>query len=135
MTGPELLLRLLAGLVVVISATLVLDKLGTFLYRKGIAKPFYLLGYRLHHRNFLLALVPATYIAVATMVYVHYVRVLWSAFWPSVEVTLFLAGICLTVDFALDALSSIEKRRALLHHEWVYVLVPAYAFTHLVALI
>jgi hypothetical protein len=39
------------------------------------------------------------------------------------------------LDFTLDALSTMEKRRALLHHEWVYVLVPAYVFTHLVILV
>jgi len=117
------------------TATLILDKAGDFLYHRGIVKPFYVLGYRLHHRSVLLALVPATYVAVGMLLYAHYIRVLWSDFWPSVEVTLFLVGVCLTLDFALDALSTMEKRRALLHHEWVYFLVPAYAFTHLVALV
>jgi len=69
------------------------------------------------------------------MIYLHYMRILWYSFWPSVEITLFLVGICMTIDLTLDALSSVEKRRALLHHEWVYVLVPAYAFTHLLALV
>ena len=128
-------MRVLAGFLVVLSSTVIIDKLGDFLYRRGIAKPFYLLGHRLHHRGFLLAAVPASYVAVATMVYLHYFRVLWSSFWPSAEFTLLLAGTCLSIDFALDALSSTQKRRALLHHEWVYVVVPAYAFTHFVALV
>jgi hypothetical protein len=131
----ELQLRLLAGFVVVVSSTALLNKAGDLLYHKGIAKPFYLLGHRLHHRNFLLALVPAVYVLVATMLYLHYMRILWYSFWPSVEITLFLAGACLTIDLTLDALSSVDKRRALLHHEWVYLLVPAYAFTHLLALV
>lgn len=128
-------LRLLAGFVVVVSSTAFLDKVGDVLYHKGIAKPFYLRGHRLHHRNFLLALVPAVYVVVATMLYLHYMRILWYSFWPSVEITLLLMGICLTIDLTLDALSRVEKRRALLHHEWVYILVPAYAFTHLLALV
>ena len=119
----------------VVSSTAFLNKVGDLLYHKGIAKPFYLLGHRLHHRNFLLALVPAVYVVVATMLYLHYMRILWYSFWPSVEITLFLVGICLTIDLTLDALSSVEKRRALLHHEWVYVVVPAYAFTHLLAFV
>jgi hypothetical protein len=131
----ELQLRLLAGFIIVVSSTIVLNKVGDFLYHKGIAKPFYLFGHRLHHRNFLLALVPATYLAVAMLIYMHYARVLWYSFWPSVEITLLLAGICLTVDFTLDAISSVEKNRALLHHEWVYVVVPAYVFTHLIAFV
>jgi hypothetical protein len=124
-----------AGFIVVLSSTLLLDEAGDYMYHKGIAKPFYLLGHRLHHRNFLLAIVPASYLTVATLIYMHYIRVLWSSFWPSVEITLFLAGICLLLDFFLDALSSKEKRRALLHHEWVYVVVPAYVFTHLIVFV
>jgi hypothetical protein len=128
-------LRLIAGFIVVVSATALLDEVGDFMYRKGIAKPFYLFGFRLHHRGFLLALIPAVYVAVATMVYLHFFRVLWSSFWPSVDITLFLAAACLTIDLTFDALSSREKRRALIHHEWVYLVVPAYVFTHLVAFV
>ena len=131
----ELQLRLLAGFVVVVASTAILNKAGDLLYHKGIAKPFYLLGHRLHHRNVLLALVPAVYAVVATMLYLHYMRIIWYSFWPSLEITLFLVGVCLTIDLTLDALSTVEKRRALLHHEWVYVLVPAYAFTHLLAFV
>jgi hypothetical protein len=133
--AQELVLRLVAGFVVVVSSMAVLNKAGDLLYHKGIAKPFYLLGYRLHHRNVALAFVPAVYAVVAAMIYLHYMRILWYSFWPSVEITLFLVGICLTVDLTLDALSNAGKRGALLHHEWVYVLVPAYAFTHLLAIV
>jgi hypothetical protein len=133
---PERLqVDLLAGFAVVLSASLILDKAGDFFYHRGIAKPFYLFGYRLHHRHVLLSIVPATYAAVASLLYLHYARVLWSSFWPSVEITLFLAGACLTIDMTLDALSGVERKRALLHHEWLYVVVPAYAFTHIVALV
>jgi hypothetical protein len=133
--SQQLELRLVAGFVVILSSTAILNKVGDLLYHRGIAKPFYLLGHRLHHRSFLLALVPTSYIAVATLIYEHYMRVLWYSFWPSVEITLFLAAICLTFDLVLDAFSRAETRRALLHHEWVYVIVPAYVFTHLVALV
>jgi hypothetical protein len=131
----QLELRLVVGFAVILSLAAVINKAGDMLYHKGIAKPFYLFGYRLHHKNFLLAIVPSTYVVVATLVLFHYMRILWSSFWPSVEFTLFIAGACLAVDLTLDALSSMEKRRALLHHEWLYVLVPAYAFTHLLALV
>lgn len=135
MTGQTLEFGLVAGFIVVLSSTLTLNKAGDYLYRRGIAKPFYLLGHRLHHRNFLVALVPACYAVVATLVYLHYFRVLWYSFWPSVEITLLLAGACLTIDLTFDAFSSADKRRALLHHEWVYFVVPAYALTHLVAIV
>jgi hypothetical protein len=131
----EFQLRLAAGFIIVVSATAILNKVGDLLYHKGIAKPFYLMGYRLHHRNFLLALVPATYLAVASLLYLHYMRIMWYSFWSSVEITLVLAAACLTIDLTLDAISSVDAKRALLHHEWVYVVVPAYVFTHLVAIV
>jgi hypothetical protein len=135
LTAQVLELRLVAGFVVVLSLVTIVNKTGDVFYRWGIAKPFYVLGYRLHHRNFLLALIPASYVMVAALIYLHYMRILWYSFWPSVEITLFLAGVCLAVDFTLDALSGKEKRTALLHHEWIYFVVPAYVFTHLVALV
>jgi hypothetical protein len=135
LTGPEFELQLAAGFIVVLSLTAILNKAGDFLYRKGIAKPFYVLGHRLHHRNVLLVLVPASYVVMATLVSLHYVRVLWSTLWPSAEVTFVLAGICLAIDLTLDALSNKEMRGAILHHEWVYFVVPAYVFTHILVLI
>src|SRR5271170_7509569 len=135
MASQELQFGLVAGFVVILTSTFLLDKAGDFLYHKGIAKPFYVLGHRLHHRKFVLAVVPASYATVATLVYLHYMRVLWSAFWPSAEFTLFLASACLLLDLTLDALTTREKRTALLHHEWLYFVVPAYVFTHLVALV
>jgi hypothetical protein len=135
LTGQDLELRLLLGFIAILSATAFLDKAGDLLYHKGIVKPFYLLGHRLHHRGFLLAIVPASYAVVGTLIYLHYARVMWYAFWPSVEITFILAGVCLTFDIVLDALSTREKRMALLHHEWVYILVPAYVFTHIVAIV
>ena len=135
MTGQVLELRLVAGFVVILSLTAIVNKAGDILYHKGIAKPFYLRGYRLHHRNFLLALIPTCYALVAALIYLHYIRVIWVSFWPSVEITLALAGACLAIDFTMDALSSKVKRNAFLHHEWVYFVVPAYIFTHLVALV
>jgi len=135
LTGETLELNLVLGFFVVLGSTFALDKAGDYLYHKGIAKPFYLRGYRLHHRNFILSLIPSGYVVLASLIYVHFIRILWSSFWPSAEVTLALELLCLTFDLSWDALSSSEKRRSLFHHEWVYFLVPAYVFTHLVALV
>ncbi len=135
MTSQALEVGLVAGFFVLLTSTLALNKAGDYLYHWGIAKPFYVLGHRLHHRNVLLTFVPACYAALATLVYLHYVRVLWYSFWPSLEITLLLAAVCLTIDLTFDGLSNAEKRRALIHHEWVYFVVPVYVFTHLVALV
>jgi len=134
MANAELDLRLGEGFIVVLTTMVILDLIGTFLYERGIAKPFYLLGHRLHHKHFLLTFIPGAYLAVGAMIDLNYFRVLWSSFWPSVEITFLLGCACLIIDFTLDALSR-EPRKALLHHEWVYLVVPAYVFTHVVALV
>lgn len=129
-------LGLFAGFVVVLSISTFVNKAGDYLYRRGIAKPFYLRGYRVHHRKFLTAFVPAFYVAVATLIFLHFARVLWGSLWPSVEITVFLAAFCLTLDFTLDWLTTAEKRMNLvLHHEWLYFVLPAYIFTHMVVLV
>jgi hypothetical protein len=136
LTSAALGWGLVYGFIVIVSLTFLVDKAGDYLYHRGIAKPFYIRGYRLHHKKVVLALVPSAYAALATLVYLHYFRVLWYSFWASIEVTLVLAAVCLTLDFSLDAVTIAERRmNILLHHEWVYLVVPAYVFTHLVALV
>lgn len=134
LTSEVLALNLTLGFVAVAFSTVGLDKLGDYLYHRGIAKPFYIRGYRLHHKKFVLAMIPSGYVVAATLVYLHFVRVLWSTFWPSAEITVALTVVCLMFDMSWDAFSS-QKRFSFFHHEWVYFVVPAYAFTHLVALV
>jgi len=123
------------GFSVLLVMTYVLDKAGNILYRRRIAKPFYVLGYRLHHRRMLLGFVPACYLALVALFEMHYLRLLWGSFWPGVEAVLLLSAVCLAFDLAWDGLSSREKQSALLHHEWVYLVVPAYIFTHLLVIV
>lgn len=127
--------RLVAGFVVIVFSAALLDKLGNVLYRRGIAKPFFVLGYRLHHRNVLRTVVPGAYVTIVALIYMHYLRIVWYSFWPSVEVTLLLSGLCFGFDMALDALSGKMRRMAQLPHEWLYLVVPMYVFTHLVVLV
>jgi hypothetical protein len=124
---------LAAGFVVLLILTLILNEAGNVLYRKRIVKPFYLLGYRLHHRSILLAVMPV-YVGVVALLELHYVRLLWYSLWPGIEIALALSVACMAVDAGLDTVSK-EKSRALLHHEWVYLVVPAYIFTHLIAFV
>ena len=128
-------IRLVAGFALILFSSALLNKAGDFFYHKGVARPFYVLGHRLHHKSVLQALVPVSYVAVASMVYFHYLRVLWYSFWPSLEITVLVAGACVASDMILDYVTNSEKRTALLHHEWLYLIVPVYALTHLVAFV
>lgn len=127
--------RLVEGFVAVVLSSALINKAGDIFYRKGIAKPFYVLGHRLHHKTVLKTVIPASYVAVASLIYVHYLRIVWSTLWLSVELTIAISVACLAFDMALDALLNSERRKGILHHEWLYLIVPVYALTHLVAFV
>jgi hypothetical protein len=128
-------LRLVAGFVVIVFSAALIDKLGNVMYRRGIAKPFFVLGHRLHHRNVLRTVLPGAYVTTAALIYEHYLRIVWYSFWPSAEVAMLLSGVCFAFDMALDGLSGKVRRMAHLPHEWLYLVVPMYVFTHLVTLV
>ena len=123
------------GFVAVLLLASLLNKLGDVMFRKGLARPFYLRGLRIHHRDVLMFGLPSAYWFVIYLVLVGALKVIWSAFWTGIETTFLIAGICLALDLALDR-ASIEMRvRAILPHEVIYLLIPAYVFTHIVAVL
>ncbi len=131
--------RVFVGLIAGFAAILLLaslgDKLGDVMFRKGLARPFYLRGHRIHHRSVVLHAFPAAYVLVAALIVLGSVQVVWHSFWTSVEITFLIAAGCLLLDLALDRVSSSERERAVLHHELVYLAIPAYVFTHLLSVL
>lgn len=121
-----------AGVLILAS---LLNKLGDVLYTKGLVSPFFVRGRRIHHRDVLFLLLPGTYSFVVSLILVGYVNVDWSGFWSGIETTFVIAACCLLLDFALDRVSFGLRERALLHHEWAYLLVPAYMFTHVLTVL
>jgi len=111
------------------------NKLGDMMFRRGLAKPFHVRGHRIHHRDVLLLAFPAAYTLVASLILLGFVQVVWSAFWTGIETTFFIAAGCLLLDATMDTVSSAMRERAVLHHEFVYLLIPAYVFTHLVTVL
>lgn len=134
--GTQLLdFRLIFGFLVILFSATLINKAGDVMYRKGIAKPFYVMGHRLHHRSVLKTVVPAAYAAVAVLIYLHYMRIVWYSFWVSTGVAVLLTGLCLSLDMTMDALIARGKRTGLVHHEWLYLIVPAYVFTHMIVFV
>jgi len=119
------------GLILILLSTWLVDKAGTAMFERGFAKPFYVLGRRIHHSCIYL-IVPVSYLALGTMFFLGYVQVIWVAFW----IKLALAGILTTLTMALDFLGDRYwpriRKNAVLHHEWIYTVVPAYVFTYVV---
>jgi hypothetical protein len=49
--------------------------------------------------------------------------------------TFFIAIGCLSLDLTLDRISFRMRERAVLHHELVYLLMPAHVFTHVLTVL
>ena len=98
------------------------------MFRRGVAKPFYIRGHRLHHRDFLLVFIPTVYVVLTTLIVAGFVHIVWRLLWTGLGTTLAIAAACLAVDLAVDYVSSNPHRWGVVHHELIYVLIPAFAF-------
>jgi len=125
-------LNLSTGIAVGFMATIVIaslvNKFGNLMFRKGVAKPFYIGRYRLHHRTFLLVFLPLAYVSVASLILAGFVQVEWSLLFTGLQSTFVLGVACLAVDLTLDYLRG-GFGRGILRHEFVYLAIPAFAFT------
>lgn len=128
-------LGLAIGFAAVITLAALLNKLGDIMFRKGMARPFYVKGHRIHHRDVLILTLPATYTLLVSLMMLNFVQVVWSAFLTGIETTLVIAAGCLLVDLMLDRVRFGARERAWLHHELIYLLIPAYFFTHVITVL
>jgi hypothetical protein len=117
------------GMLAAIGAAFALDKLGNFMYRKGYAKPFFVLGRRVHH-VWIYALVPFCYLVVSYFMITGNIQLIWNLIWYRLAFILPVVGLCVAVDFIGDSWKA--SSTGLLRHEWVYALIPAYIFTFVV---
>ncbi len=120
------------GIIVGFFATLAfasaLDQFGDEMFRRGVARPFFLGRHRLHHRHFLFIVLPLAYVVLSTLVIAGLVQVESSLLWTGLAGTLSIAGSCLILDLALDYASS-SRGWGFIHHELIYLAVPAFAFS------
>ncbi len=127
-SGTAFHIELTIGAVVALAATVAIDKVANFMFRRGYAKPFYVLGKRVHH-VWIYGLVPACYLALSYLMLVGDVQLIRSLIWFRLSVLVALIGLCMSVDFVGDTWR--KRSGGLIRHEWVYALIPAYIFTFL----
>lgn len=124
--------NLLVGVTVGLVATLViasaLNRFGDAMFRRGIARPYYVGKHRLHHRDFLFIGLPAGYGAITTLVLAGYISIVWNLLWTGLAGTILVAVSCLALDLVIDSVKE-GGRLGYIHHEIVYCAVPLYAFT------
>ena len=119
------------GLGVVTFGTFVIDKLGTAMFKRGFAKPFYVKGRRVHHRC-LYYIVPTAYSILAGLFFLGYVQPIWSSFWERLGYVFLLIATTIAVDFLGDKFWPKIRMNVILHHEWIYTIVPLFIFTYVV---
>ena len=135
MVSPGFSLGVGIGFAAVLTLASLVNELGDVMFKKGFAKPFFIRGKRIHHRDFLFVAFPAAYAAIVSLIMLGFIHIIWGTFWIGIETTLLIAAGCLVLDLTLDGLSRAMREKALLHHEFVYVLIPAYVFTHVLAVL
>jgi hypothetical protein len=106
----------------------VLDQFGDEMFKRGVARPFFLGRYRLHHRHFLYIVLPLGYSILSTLILAGYVEVVSNLLWAGLADTIVVAGTCLLLDLALDY-GSHSRGWGFIHHELIYLAVPMFVFT------
>lgn len=119
------------GLVFVLACTWFVDQLGTSMYKRGFAKPFYILGRRIHH-SCIYVIVPAAYVLLGWLFLLGFVHIQFRSIWVNLGYGSIIAALAMAVDFVGDRYWPTIRSNAVLHHEWIYTLVPAYIFTFVV---
>ena len=112
-----------------IATALVLDKLGSFMFRRGYVKPFFVLGRRVHHA-WISVLLPFCYLAFGYFIITGNIHPIWNLFWYRLALILPVVGLCLAVDFIGDGRKA--SSTGIFRYEWVYALIPVYIFTFVV---
>ena len=124
----------LAGLAVTLMIASVLNQFGNTMFRRGVAMPFFIGKRRVHHRQVLFYFLPAAYAALVTLFLAGFVKIIWSLFWTGLVSTFIITGTCLALDLSIDYIRG-EGRWGFLHHELIYLTVPAFAFTNFIRLV
>ena len=118
----------LVGFAATLAAASVLNQFGNTMFRRGVAMPFFLGKRRVHHRSVLFYFLPAAYATLAALFLAGYIRVVWSLFWTGLLGTLAVAASCVAFDLSIDYVKG-SGRWGFIHHELIYLTVPAFAFT------
>jgi len=119
---------LVAGFLATLAIASLLNEFGDIMFSKGVARPFFFGKYRLHHRRFLFVFLPMGYSLLSFLIVLGYVQIVWSDFWTGIVTTFVIGATCLLLDLTVDYLQD-SWGWGLIHHELIYLAVPAFAFT------
>ncbi len=124
----------LMGFVFLLLLTVVVDKLGSAMFRRGFAKPFYIKGRRIHHRVIYM-IVPTAYGIFSILYILGHITLTWHAFWGQLGILAAIVAMCVSVDAIGDKFWPEIRKNVIFHHEWVYSLIPAYMFAVMITIV
>ena len=125
---------MLIGFVATLALAAILNRFGDVMFRRGVARPFFVGRYRLHHRRFLFVFLPIGYAILSLLILAGHIEIIWSDFWTGILSTLVIAASCVLLDLGLDYAHD-SGGWGFMHHELIYLAVPAFAFTDFLHLI
>ena len=132
---PDLfIMGVLVSLSAILLSTIIVDKLGTAMFKRGFAKPFYIKGRRVHHKCIYL-IVPGLYGFFLGLYLLGYVQILWNSLYYNLAYTIAILGLTMSIDFLGDRFWPKIRKNVILHHEWIYTLVPAYVLTYVLIVV
>ncbi len=108
--------------------------LGTAMFRRGFAKPFYLKGRRIHH-NCIYLIIPAAYGILAGLFILGHAKLIHGPLWMDIGYVGALTGVCIVIDFVGDKFWPEIRKDVILHHEWIYSVIPIYIFTNVIKIV
>lgn len=118
----------LIGFAATLGVALALNQFGNSMFRRRVAMPFFLGSRRVHHKQVLFYFLPAAYSALVALFLAGYIKIVWSLFSTGLLCTVVIAASCLVFDLSLDY-SRGGGKLGFLHHELIYLTVPAFAFS------
>jgi hypothetical protein len=124
------------GFFLILTACILVDRLGTYLYSRGFAKPFYLLGKRIHHAPCIYFLVPSFYVLLLACDLLGIVQFIWAQFWYRLAWT----GVVVILSMVVDVLGDkywqrLAMQKHIFRHEWIYLSIPVYVFLNVVKIL
>jgi hypothetical protein len=124
----------LVGFVATLVIASLLNQFGNTMFRRGVAMPFFFGRRRLHHRQVLFYFLPAAYATLAGLFLAGYITIVWNLFWTGLLSTFVIAATCLVFDLTIDYVRG-GGRWGFLHHELIYLTIPAFAFANFLRLV
>lgn len=123
------------GFFLILGACVLVDRVGTYLFSRGFAKPFYFFGRRIHHAQCIYVLVPVFYVLLLALDLLGIVRFIWAQFWVRLGWTAVVVLASMVVDILGDRYWQRLAMQKRFRHEWVYFSIPAYVFLNVVKIL